>query len=246
MTTTKPDCTVRGYELSRAIRDVLPFAATSPGNVPQLCGVVLHAGHGGLSATATDRYALAHSRATAAGALPDGGLLLRRSDASLVADAFRGSVARVSVNVTGAGDLSAVRFTGRSLGDTDEDDDTTSEWAGAPVEITVRTMPTAPFVGRYLDLFHSDHRRVAGVEEAIGFRPDQLARYAKVAENRGGEPMRVYTYGSARVGLRVEIGDDFAAMQMPARIDDGHPGRLAPVVPIGHSPEQAQPAAEAA
>jgi hypothetical protein len=250
-----PACTVPGMRLARIIQDVLPFAADGQGvdDLSQLRGVLLEAQGGTLTATATDRYSLAHSRGECEGSLP-GRLLIRRSEARLLAETFRSSRAPVAIYVTDAGPVKVVRFAGKSIGDVTPDGEDPDSYGYGPevgelVDVTVRTM-REPFPT--YDTLFNDGEKPSGVSQAIGVNPKLLTRCSAAVDGRDvTSEMRVYTYGDPNRQIRVEVGDDFAAVIMPIKLGPnryGGPvdGHLVPVVPIGHSQSDPAQPAEAA
>jgi hypothetical protein len=222
--------TVTAAGLCRIIGDALPFACKDP-YLPTIHGVCLEAAGGILSATATDRYALGHSRTDCGGDLV-GQLVISLADARLIAKLFRPAkrnTAGPDVTITAADGTARFAYS-----------DDGSLGLVAELGIGVRSVSN-DFIN-YTSLLNrpgDDAEPADG--KAYGFRPDLLARFARVYRGSADTPMRVFP-GSATKITWVEIGEQFIGGIMPARIVENGKDRPAkPTVPLGHQAAIAAP-----
>jgi hypothetical protein len=228
-TPTAGTVTVAAADLVRIIGDAAPFASKDP-HLPTVHGVCLEAAGGVLSATATDRYAIGHSRADCTGALT-GQLVIGLEDARLIASMFRPAkrnTAGPNVTITAADGTARFAYS---------DDDS----LGLVAELGIGLRAVSNDFVDYTSLLNrpgDDAEPADG--KAYGFRPDLLARFARVHQERD-EPMRVFP-GSATKITWVEIGDRFIGGIMPVRIVEHGKDRPAkPTVPLGHRAAIAAP-----
>lgn len=229
--------TITAADLVRTIDNVLPFTNRDE-TLPMLCAVFLETADGKLTATATDRYTLGHARADCTGSLPKEGVLIRRADAMLITRLFRPArrraghslMAQVSLTLEPAkgGDNKILRVaTADTLGLVRE------------LGIGISTMDVQ-FVG-YRGLINK--LESPAENQPVGLNPQYLARFARVAAEYSGEPLRFFSGGPAS-GSIIEIGENFLGLIMAVRCADGVQRRFQIVEPEKATPAKAQAAAK--
>jgi hypothetical protein len=223
--------TIPAADLVRIINDVLPFAARDD-SLPMITAVYLETADGKLTATATDRYTMGHSRADCAGSLPKSGALIRYSDAVLITRLFkparkRGStVPQVSLTLE-----SAVKEADPVLRVA------TADTLGVVHELGIGLSTVGAPFPKYQDIFAKIE--LPEQNSPIAFNQHYLARFAKVA-GQWGEPLRFFP-GSPVSASIVEIGEDFVGLIMAVRTVAAMERRLLVAKPTqGADPEPAE------
>jgi hypothetical protein len=231
--------TMLAGDLCRALSDALPFVCTDT-CLPQITVVRIETSDGTLSATATDRYTLGHSRAACTGDLP-APFSLPTAAARQVIRLFKpprripfGPGPRVAVDYnpdTWIATFSPAREDGPAL---------FAEHADIGHEVRVKTRDE-----KYPEYHKLIDRAPAAAEHtgaAYGLNPWLLARFDKVT-GTPGMPMRVWM-GRRTKPVVVQIGDTFVGIIMPVRLPE-YADAEQPTIPFGHQPRTQKPAVAA-
>lgn len=215
-----PVATVKTSDLHRWLTDVLPFASTDS-TVPQLNSVMIEGDANRLLAITTNRYALGVSRLQADKVHGN-----PFNDEGFVAQFALSDVSNLlKIAKTAARDADW-----RSVTLVQQYDGTMAFKFASGETITLRMMePDFPkwrhlipdswmVPGMTPAEIHSDKARAS-----LAFTTAQLAKFAKVAQDRSGA-MVLFTHTSATDNGKVYsilIGDDFMGLLMPYRQRDG-------------------------
>ena len=193
--------TLKAHALHTVMSDALAFASTDA-TIPSLNGLRLETVRRGetldLIAVATDRFTLGVSRADGSGdILP--GFNLAASDAK--------NVVRIAKTVARMQDVRTVDI------ETDDHTQNVVFVFSSGESVTVRKSDHE--FPRWRQLFPADDAGMADDVSGIGYTPEYLAKFAKVAASKRN-PMRFFPR-AMKPGV-VMIGDDFMGIIMPVKI----------------------------
>jgi hypothetical protein len=193
--------TLKAHALHTVMQDALVFSSTDA-TLPALNGIRLEFVQRGetvdILAVATDRFTLGVSRADGSGdILP--GFNLAASDAK--------NIVRIAKTLT--------RMQSYRTVDIETADDDLNVMFVFSTGETVTVRKSDHEFPRWRQLFPTDDAGMADDVSGIGYTPEYLAKFGKVAASKRN-PMRFFPH-AMKPGV-VMIGDDFTGIIMPVRI----------------------------